>query len=184
VNVVSKKGEGTTFQVYVPVYKDGTESHVVSATNEPLRGNGQHIVFVDDEPAICGVTEHVLQTLGYRVTTYTDPMVALESFKKDPKAVDLLLSDVNMPGMNGVELAKRFLTLRRELPVLLISGFSGNWTPENVRPLGILDLLQKPISPRQIGTHLHRALNTKRINAEAANGPSKITFTKAPFSAK
>ncbi len=184
VNVVSTKGEGTTFSVYLPVYRDGTESHAVAANVEPLRGNGQHVLFVDDEPAICGVTEHVLRSLGYRVTTYTDPMAALESFKRDPRAVDLLLSDVNMPGMNGVELAKRFLALRRELPVLLISGFSGNWTPENVRPLGILDLLQKPISPRQIGTHLHSAFKTKRINSEPGNGAGKITFTKAPFSAK
>lgn len=184
VNVVSRKGEGTTISVYIPVYKDGTESQPASASGEVLRGNGQHVVFVDDEPAICGVTEHVLQSLGYRVTTYTDPMAALEAFKRDPKAVDLLLSDVNMPGMNGVELAKRFLALRRELPVLLISGFSGGWTPENIRPLGILDLLQKPISPRQIGAHLHRALNTKRISADAAGGSGKITFNKAPFSAK
>lgn len=178
----SEKGQGTTLRVHIPVYRDGTEAQAAAASTEVLRGNGQHVVFVDDEPAICGVTEHVLQSLGYRVTTFTDPMLALDAFKKDPKSVDLLLTDVNMPGMNGVELAKRFLSLRRELPVLLISGFSGTWTPENVRPLGILDLLQKPISPRQIGNHLHRALNTKRISGE--EHACKITFTKAPFSAK
>ncbi len=179
----SEKGVGSTLRVHIPVYKDGTEAQpAAGGASEVLRGSGQHVMFVDDEPAICGVTEHVLKSLGYRVTTYTDPMQALESFKKDPKSVDLLLSDVNMPGLNGVELAKRFLTLRRELPVLLISGFSGTWTAENVRPLGILDLLQKPISPRQIGNHLHRALNTKRISGE--DNACKITFTKAPFSAK
>ena len=178
----SEKGQGTTLRVHIPVYRDGTEARAAAASTEVLRGNGQHVVFVDDEPAICGVTEHVLQSLGYRVTTFTDPMLALDAFKKDPKSVDLLLTDVNMPGMNGVELAKRFLSLRRELPVLLISGFSGTWTPENVRPLGILDLLQKPISPRQIGNHLHRALNTKRIPGQ--EHACKITFTKAPFSTK
>lgn len=183
IHVSSEKGRGTTFYTYIPVYKDGTEVTLAPAGAAVTpKGNGQHIVFVDDEPAICGVTEHALQSLGYKVTTYTDPMLALDAFKKNPMAVDLLLSDVNMPGMNGVELAKRFLALRRELPVLLISGFSGTWTAENLRPLGIIDLLAKPISPRQIGAHLHNALSIKRINAQDTG--SKITFTRAPFSGK
>lgn len=180
IQAVSEKGKGTTMRVYLPVHKDGTETQSAAPLPEIMRGNGQHVVFVDDEPAICGVTEHVLRSLGYRVTTFTDPMLALESFKKNPKDVDLLLSDVNMPGMNGVELAKRFLALRREMPVLLISGFSGTWTPENVRPMGILDLLQKPISPRQISKHLYRALTTKRVSGE--DHACKITFNKASFS--
>lgn len=180
IQVQSEPGVGTTFRILLPAYKDGTEMHQNEMSNDVPRGTGQHIVFVDDEPAICGVTEHVLQSLGYKVSTFTDPMQAIDAFKKDPKAIDLLLSDVNMPGMNGVELAKRYLALRRELPVLLVSGFAGNWTAENVRPLGILDLLHKPISPREISRHIHHALSVKRISTKE-NTP-KIALTRAPFS--
>lgn len=193
VSVQSEKGVGTSFRVFIPVYHDGTECRPVPVGVEPQRGSGQSILFVDDEPAICGVTEHVLTNLGYRVRAFVDPLQAVAAFETDPQGYDLLLSDVNMPGMSGVELARRVIERRPGLPVILISGYSGNWTAENLRELGVHELLQKPISPRQIGGHVQRALARPDAPAEPVepanppidSGPAPtLVFGKASFSSK
>jgi DNA-binding NtrC family response regulator len=121
------------------------------------RGRGERVLFVDDEASLCTAGGMMLDRLGYRTTTHTSPAEALERFRREPESFDLLVTD--LPGMSGVELAQGVLLLRPELPIVLVSGFGGRWTPENVREIGITDLVSKPLSLLALASAVRRALD-------------------------
>jgi CheY-like chemotaxis protein len=123
------------------------------------RGHGERVLFVDDEGALCAAGGMMLDRLGYRTTTHTSPNDALECFRQGPETFELLVTDLTMPGMSGVELAQRVLAIRPQLPIVLVSGYGGRWTPENVRELGITDLVSKPLSLFALATAVRRALD-------------------------
>ena len=184
IRVESRKGSGTTFRVHIPVHHDGMAAREAPPPIEIPRGDGRRILVVDDDRDACNGISEMLESFGYAIASFSDPTAALEAFRRSPKAFDLLFADVNMPGINGVELAKQCLALRSDLPVLLISGISDVRTAEDLRPLGILDVLRKPVPPVRLGLRIHAALSTSRPVVPVASGTPKITFTKASFSAK
>src|SRR6185295_20031129 len=88
----------------------------------PLRGDGQNIMYVDDEESLIRVMTRVLQRLGYRCSGFADPHAALHAFRADPDAFDAVLADLNMKSMSGLDLARSLVAIRAELPVPIISG--------------------------------------------------------------
>lgn len=100
----------------------------------------------------------MLEGLGYQVTARTSPQQASETFQAQPDRWDLLVTDLQMPGLGGVELARQCLRLRPDLPVVLTSGWCGELTSEAVRALGLRALVQKPFTSRELGEAVHRAL--------------------------
>jgi PAS domain S-box-containing protein len=156
----SKPGEGTTVEVILP---QATQPIVVSeeATPEaPVRGNGERLLVVDDETAVLRVLAEQLQRLGYRVRTSTDPEEALETFSDDPDEFDLAITDLQMPGMSGVELAARFMSVRADLPVLLITGNRLAVEPHVLRAAGVRELVDKPFRLQDLSRAIRTALET------------------------
>jgi diguanylate cyclase (GGDEF)-like protein/PAS domain S-box-containing protein len=135
---------GTTFTIYLPVAHAGVASPDAPVQSRPARA-GETIVVVEDEQSVRDLAARILTAKGYRVVTAEDSRSALDLIAKYPERIDLLLTDVVMPGMNGRELAEHAATLRPGLLVLYMSGYPG----DTILPHGVLPdttLLPKPFS--------------------------------------
>jgi CheY-like chemotaxis protein/anti-sigma regulatory factor (Ser/Thr protein kinase) len=145
IDLRSEVGRGTTIRILLPAVHAEQEQKNNDPATRP-QGEGQCILVVDDQREIAQVTASMLTSLGYMVCTETDSRKALRRFKSNPKAFDLLLSDVAMPGMTGDFLAKRILELRPDLPVILMTGHSDRVDQKTIRNIGVKKLLSKPLS--------------------------------------
>ena len=158
IYVCSQPDQGTSFHLYFPA-STGELVQPETTTIPLIQGRQERILLVDDEPALCFTTDRVLRLLGYLPTTQTDPRQALALFCVQPQAFDLVITDLTMPGMTGVDLAMAMLAVRPDLPVILASGFSGTYTRERVRDLGLRDLVLKPTDRAQLSQAVHLALH-------------------------
>jgi PAS domain S-box-containing protein len=154
ITVASQPGQGTTIQVYFPA----AESFVADweAMPESVRGQGQHVLYLDDEEALVLLATPMLERLGYRVTGFTDPAAALKAFHENPNRFDLVITDMNMPGESGLGVAMDMLKLRPELPIALCSGFITEDLRLRAQSAGIRDLLYKPGTLEEFGNAIHK----------------------------
>jgi PAS domain S-box-containing protein len=157
IQVYSQPGRGAVFHVYLPAQAGAAEPPAEEAT-EPPRGKGEHVLFIDDEEAVCRLTRLTLERIGYRVTAVTNSLAALDLFRSQPGAFDVVLTDLTMPGMTGVDLALQILHVRSDVPIILATGFGGVWTQESIRQLGIRELLIKPYTRVSLGQAITRVL--------------------------
>ena len=156
--VESEPGQGTAFFLYFPLHE--TAAPESAGRGEALpRGQGERILFLDDEQPLCDVGQKLLARLGYQVTTATDPVETLRRFLEDPTRFDLVITDLTMPGMTGLDFATEVLATRPDLPVLMVSGFSGTWTPERIQSLGLRELIAKPLTASVLATAVRRHLD-------------------------
>jgi PAS domain S-box-containing protein len=148
LSCTSRVGEGTVFNVFLPVAVAGEGQMAAGAP--PAAGGGEHILFVDDEAILADMASEMLGRLGYRVTVRTDSNQALADFEKTPDAYDILITDQSMPGMTGLELARRVLAIRPALPVVLCAGFSTPEIEKRAREAGIAACVLKPLAKNDI----------------------------------
>jgi PAS domain S-box-containing protein len=135
---------GAEFAVYLPLIADSGSVEEVADTEAPDPGN-ERILLVDDEPSIVRMQRKMLERLGYEVTVASSSVGALETFRAAPDAFDLVVSDLSMPKMTGLELAKKIYAIRPETPIILCTGYQRN-IPENPSDrFGIRAILNKPI---------------------------------------
>ncbi|HEY3668694.1 MAG TPA: ATP-binding protein, partial [Polyangiaceae bacterium] len=157
VTVDSELGRGTTLGIYLPACRPSERRAALPATDMP-HGNGERVLFVDDEPVLGDVALKMLQRLGYRATVFRSSEAALTAFRAEPAAYDALITDLTMPSMTGVDLAVQALALRPSLPIILVSGSSGQLTVTELRKMGIRELLSKPLDYGTLARVLSRVL--------------------------
>lgn len=157
ISVYSEPGKGSSFHVYLPRM---VEQAIPSEAEQPAAlpcGSGQ-ILVVDDEEIITGLLQELLKGLGYQVTVSNDSRKALALIEQNPALFDLLITDMTMPHLTGLELAQRTLARKAELPVILCTGFSELINKEQAHAIGIRAYLTKPISVRELALTVHRIL--------------------------
>ncbi len=153
--VASESGEGTTVTVYFPHTEKSEET-----TEEIVDVSGtEHVLFVDDEPAIVTLGRRMLERLGYRVTTASDGEEALEIIREDPNGIDIVLTDQTMPRKTGLDVVTEAREIREGLPVVLMTGYSDKITPEKLDELEVSGLVTKPLSGRNLGAAIRNALD-------------------------
>jgi DNA-binding NtrC family response regulator len=123
-------------------------------------GNGEHILFVDDEPTICSLARTFLERSGYRITTHTNPEKALTQFRSDPDQFALVVTNLIMPQLTGLQLVRMISDLRPHLPIIMVTGFSAGWTMAKLHEFGICDLIAKPMTLTTLAAAVRRALTT------------------------
>ncbi len=160
IYVYSRPGEGTIFHIYLPALS------IASAPKGPApdhisAGKGEHILFVDDEPAIGASARRIIENLGYRITVFTSPLLALEDLRVNADNYDLLITDQTMPGLTGLNFAAAALKIRPNLPTILTTGFAADLTEAGVQSQGISKLLLKPFTTTTLAHALSNALKTK-----------------------
>jgi signal transduction histidine kinase/ActR/RegA family two-component response regulator len=156
ISVYSEVGVGTTFRVYLPLASPACDTGPSSSEPAPPeRAMGkERVLFVDDEEQIRESSRRFLGKLGYRVAVFSNGEDALEAFRRDPTAWDVLVTDMTMPGLSGKDLARKAMELRPGLPVILCCGFSSLIDARAAKKLGIREYLAKPLDLHD----LHRAI--------------------------
>jgi CheY-like chemotaxis protein len=163
VIVHSQPGEGTVFHLYFPEHTG--EATATRAEDGPVpHGNGERILFVEDEELLAQLGQKALTALGYEVEITTQPATALAMVRSDPRHFCLVLTDQTMPGMTGLSLATQLRQINPELPILLMTGYSAALTSEQTEAAGIRRLLLKPTNIRSIGVAVHEVLSAKFPN--------------------
>lgn len=155
IKIDSVVNQGTTFRVFLPtttlriIEKPAPEKKAVFV---PAR-----LYFVDDEPALTNLFRETLTEAGYSVKAFTEAEVALQEFSEHPDECDLLVADIAMPEINGIQLAQKVRRFKPQLPIILYSGFSDATIQKNCRELGINRLLVKPVLPETLA-HIIREI--------------------------
>jgi CheY-like chemotaxis protein len=128
-----------------------------------IPGRGEHLLYVDDEETLVCLASLVLARMGYQVTGYTDPQVALQALSVQTHEFDCLVTDLSMPGMSGFELAQQALAMRADLPILMVSGYVRPEDEATARRIGIRDIVRKPNALEELGVALERVLRPKSV---------------------
>jgi CheY-like chemotaxis protein/anti-sigma regulatory factor (Ser/Thr protein kinase) len=164
IGVSSKPGKGTTFDVYFP----RTKKIPSSATDlpEPLVTGHGRVLVVDDEKSIVDMVKEMLETLGYEAVPRYSSVDALEAFRGRPESFDLVITDMTMPHMTGIGLAKEILMIRRQIPIILCTGFSDTVDGDKIKLLGIKELLMKPVSMRDLAMAVSKLLDGCKRNTK------------------
>ena len=172
VKIYSEVCQGTTVKLYLPRMV-GRQIEDEEHDEEPLVGaeESETILVVEDDVDLRTYLADVLRSLDYRVMTAPDAETAVELVKRTDRQIDLMLTDIVMPGCNGRELAKTVEQLRPGVQVLYMTGYSRNAVVHQGRLDEGVDLVQKPISQAQLATRVRMALERRRGANEAAPHP-------------
>lgn len=157
LGVESEVGKGTTFHVYLPLADQEATEELDKQEHHP-RGT-ERIIFVDDEKALVRSYSLALGSLGYDVIPCTSSREALDIFQKEPEQVDLIITDMTMPGMTGEVLTKEVQKIRPDTPIIICTGHSERIAEETVASLGIAGYAIKPIVKRDIAVTIRKVLD-------------------------
>jgi CheY-like chemotaxis protein len=159
VIVRSEPGKGTVFELYFPAHVCDTSLVAPEFQGEIVRGRGERVLFVDDEAPIMLVGKLMLEEIGYAVEGSTDAVAMVERLRKNPHEFDVVVTDLTMPNMTGLDFARQVLELRPDMPVILTTGYNATLTTERIHTLGLREMLIKPLSLHLLGTVLRRVLD-------------------------
>jgi two-component system cell cycle sensor histidine kinase/response regulator CckA len=155
IHVETAVGRGTTFEVYLPQVDTEPELPVAAAPVGRARRGTETVVLVDDDELVRAPAERALVAYGYHVIAFDTGAAALAYLERSKEPVDLLVTDVVMPGMQGPELAQRILLLRPGLPVLYITGYADR----DIELVAAAMVLPKPFSPTTLAQTVRQALD-------------------------
>ena len=156
IKVYSELGVGTTFEVLFPKIGSKTISDDKNIATPP-KGN-ERILFVDDEVFLIDLVKRMLEKLGYQVVVKQSPLEALELFKDQPHKFDLVISDMTMPELTGVELARQIIAIRPDTPFILCTGYNEHVSEEKIKSFGIKEFLMKPLEVKVLAETIRKAL--------------------------
>ena len=156
VIVQSEPEKGARFELFFPSL-DRKETPTPEMRSPVLNGN-ERILLVDDEEPLVKIGEQMLVSFGYKVTTKTSSSEALKAFKAAPDQFDLIITDLTMPKMTGLDLSSQILELRADMPIILCTGFSEEIQTETAKRLGISELVIKPIVWKDLAQVIRRSL--------------------------
>jgi len=162
ISAESQVGVGTTFRVLLPV-AEVPEVAALDAFGAVLDGHGERVLVVDDEKSLMETTSKLLRHHNYAPLGFTRASAAWEAFSASPAAFDLVITDLTMPEMVGLELARRMLALRPTLPIVLTTGSLDDSTRDHAATLGVAEVLLKPLDYPTLLACVHR-LVTRSVN--------------------
>jgi len=159
ITVKSETGKGSTFDVYFPIMETNAGKPASKSEGEDAPTGDEAILVIDDELSISLLYAAMLTALGYRVTTRTSPIEAIDLFKSDPGRFDLVITDMTMPQMTGDLLALEMRKIKPDIPVILCTGYSKKISEEIVRATGINALLMKPVMQLEMAGTVRKVLD-------------------------
>jgi nitrogen-specific signal transduction histidine kinase/CheY-like chemotaxis protein len=156
--VDSEPGKGSTFQIYLPQVDTVSPPLLDEEYFEAPQGS-ERILLVDDETVIVKVVKRMLEGLGYHVQAEVSSRKAFNLFVKNPDRFDLVITDMTMPEMTGVELAEKLISARPDIPIILCSGYSETINPQKLEAAGIREFLMKPLSRSELSLLVRKVLD-------------------------
>lgn len=163
IMVESRPDEGTRFSVYLPVAKEGVPLSNINVEQESISRGTENILLVDDEEDIVMMFTQLLSKTGYRVQAYSDPVQALEIFESSPESFDLVISDMTMPEMSGIDLTRAIREKRSDIPIIICTGYRDLPTIEDADCLYISEFVLKPVVFKKFAATIRQVLDAVKI---------------------
>jgi signal transduction histidine kinase/ligand-binding sensor domain-containing protein/CheY-like chemotaxis protein len=160
ISVYSEPGKGTIFHLFFPKIRKKTE--IESKLTEKVPGGSEGILLVDDEKALTEMGAQMLERLGYEVEGISNALSALETFRREPDRFQLVISDLTMPHMTGIQLAEEIKKIKPDIPIIICSGYSASLSEEQINALGISDFIMKPIVKSELAQVVRRVLDRQQ----------------------
>jgi PAS domain S-box-containing protein len=167
ITVYSQPGKGTTFRLYFPI-SDAQPSSKQAPPQKMPAGNGERLLYIDDDEAILDLSTRILERLGYRVAGFTNPVEALRVFESQPEEFEGVITDLSMPNMTGFDLARALRERRPDIPILMTSGYARPEDRRLARELGVAEFILKPNTVEELGHQLDKVFRELR-NQRAAS---------------
>jgi CheY-like chemotaxis protein len=158
IYVASEVGKGTTFSIFLPRIESAQPIEPVLATTAKFYHGTETLLLVEDESAVRRMLREALNKSGYRVLEAENGLNALEKWRSEIENIDLLVTDIVMPMMNGVKLAEEIRHRRPDLPVIFMSGHAEETILRQQAPESGLDLLSKPFVPEVLVRRVREVL--------------------------
>jgi DNA-binding response OmpR family regulator len=153
---------GTTFRVYLPAIDEAADGKQASQSRQPIALGSETILLVEDDEMVRDLTRTTLEESGYKVLPAPDGEEALRICEQHPERIHLLLTDVVMPGMSGRAVADRLTTLRPQMLVLYMSGY----TEDAIVHRGVLNqgvnFIEKPFAPDSLTRRVREMLDRSK----------------------
>ncbi len=165
LTVTSTLGEGSTFEVYIPLYRREEDAALPEGAGLVRRARGERILFVDDEESLALLARMALERSGYRVVSCTKSLDALQRFEAAPQDFDVVITDQTMPDMTGEMLAERMRAVRPDIPIILCTGYSERMDERRAREAGFNGYLEKPFVDTDLSTAIQQALADAQTKA-------------------
>jgi len=165
IAVETKLGIGTTFTVYLPVIEEKVLTSKTFEDSATTSGS-ERILFIDDEMPIAELGKRTLEELGYNVLSMTCSKTALNHFRENPDAFDMIFSDNSMPGMTGSHLAYEIYKIRPDIPMILATGFEGSIDKAILQDTSVKKILNKPISRKHLTGSIRDVFDGERKVSE------------------
>lgn len=162
ISVYSEIDQGATFRIYFPQMAVKEEKTVMPGTSEPNPTGDEHILLVDDEKPIVEMEKVILTDLGYKVSTCVNSLEAVTIFQKHQDDISLVITDMTMPDMNGLELLNCIRASNPDIPVIICSGFSELINEETVKDIHSLTYLKKPVLKKDLAIAVRKMLDKKK----------------------
>jgi len=163
INVYSEPGRGTCIKIYFQQREDAGEEPRHETADGVPNGRGETILLVEDERMILNFARKLLEGMGYRVLTADSPMKALDIMKEDTGRIELVITDMVMPGMNGYELIERISQIRPGIRTILMTGYLSDPTDRPADAVSDFRFLQKPFSKRDLAMKVHEAMVPEKV---------------------
>jgi len=158
IDLDSAPEQGTRVTCFFPALGASAEEERRQAEDAP-RGRGERVLLVDDEPTLASMNKRRLESLGYVVTSDTEPERALETFRSGPGEFDVVITDYLMPRLAGLDLAREVHNLRPGVPIVLLTGYMEELPEETIRAAGVRRLVNKPVTTAELGAALRAILD-------------------------
>ncbi len=165
IAVTTAAGKGSTFDLYLPLIEHESQPMPLeSVATQPLRGQGQHVLYVDDDEVMVLMVHGLLERLGYRATCMLDAQEAVALVKRDPEGVDLVVTDFNMPNFSGLDVVRALARIRSDLPVAISTGYVSDELRSRAAELGVHSIMRKEHTFEEMGALVHAALSKQSAN--------------------
>lgn len=164
IRVNSRVGKGSTFLIYLPVAEKKGYTVPKNIRAKTIPTGTESILFVEDEDDIRSFVQDFLESYGYTLTLCENGQKAYEEFKKLPHGFDVVVTDMAMPKMNGDELALKILKIRKDLPIILCTGYTEKLNREQAKKMGIARYIDKPIAGRELCLLIREVLDEKKMD--------------------
>ena len=162
ITVDSVAGNGSTFRIYFPLISMQTEETRADDIEELLQSGNERVMCIDDEADILYYTRKMLEALGYTVSTFTSSPDALDAFKRNPEDFDLIITDMAMPNLTGIDLSRQLLECRPGLPIILYTGYNETIDKEKAMKYGISSFLCKPVARGELLKTIRQVLDHRQ----------------------
>jgi DNA-binding response OmpR family regulator len=186
IQAFSQPGLFTEFHLYLPLVDTTIDAEPTLLDHQQMPGGNEHILIVDDEAMLVDMMRQVLEQLGYTVSAYTDSTEALKAFLARPRVFDLMITDMTMPKMTGTGLAKAVKAVRKDLPIILCTGYNEQLNEVDLEVLGIRTLIMKPVGMQQLAETIRnvlipRSTERRRYPRYTAPAGTYVVSSNAPY---